>query len=485
MKLDTPLKKAAYVLILATLILSSINGLIVITEYIGMITTSHAGKGGYIYEMNVERRFPVERWAAVYGLAVAVGFNNPQLQTLQGGQLEEENLIFDCFQEDIENEVYASTVPREQVDLTNVQVPTLAEIDTWINRSASEFTSATNTFTQTIQVTLGASTYTVPATYTYKVNESTPATFATGVLKDGQGRLFIVAKVVDYQTGFNNRIFNYQLLVPLVSPGNPQVWYFWPDPNDVCPDQGNGTDDRAGNVEGNVTDESGLPIQGVIVEVSGRASVSDSAGFYSITDIPVGNHSIFAVKEGYQVYYSNVSVLEDETTIHNIVLTQEVQENPYTDIGPGQNDNPPVTPNEFTDFGPGEDVGPGQYDFQPIIEQPKVIEGQEIIITLKDLKRKLREGEYRQEAIRILSYRDSTIQAIYKIDGNLTDIIVLDKAQSAIPPNGEDQLTITIYGSKPPGIYNGSILFDGDFNYTLPVEIEILDKNKLPVEALL
>ncbi|RME53635.1 DUF87 domain-containing protein [Candidatus Woesearchaeota archaeon] len=485
MKIDTPAKKLAYVSLLVLLVVFSIHGIIFVANYIGMVAT-HAGKGGYIYQLNIEQRFPVERWAGIYGIAVAVGFDNPQSQVLAGGQMEEENLIFDCFEDNIEHEVYASRKPLEQMNLASVTPATPAEIDALLGYDASDFMSGTRTFTETITVTLGSTTLTVPATYTMKINESPSATFSTGILRDGNGEVFLVSKIVDFQTGFNGRIYNYQMLVPIPNNGSATTWYFWSDPNDVCPEAGNGTVTGTGSVIGNVTDQDGNRLENVIVHVADKSSATNANGEYNVSDVKEGTWTIFAVKEGYQVYYGNVTVTDGNTTIHNIVLNLIQEENPFTNVGPGQTDQTGIDEaGTGQDVGPGQDEGPGQVNFQPIVEQPKRIEGTDYIITLQELKRKLREGEFRQETIRIISYKDSTATVTYELKGNLSGIVTLDKTQSVIEPNGEDYLIATIFGSKNPGIYNGTLEFDGDFNATIPVEIEILDKNKLPVEALI
>ena len=51
-------------------------------------------------------------------------------------------------------------------------------------------------------------------------------------------------------------------------------------------------------------------------------------------------------------------------------------------------------------------------------------------------------------------------------------------------PNGKGSFVLTIFGVGDTGVFNGSIELGGDINATIPVSIEVLPAQQLPVEAL-
>ncbi len=443
--------------------------IILFPKYIGYVSY-FAGQAGYIYKFNIIHKTPTDHWGAIYGVAVRVpGYTNLQYETFCPGTLTETNLLFDCMQKDIENEVYASLVPPDQLAWDTLRAATPSEIDAWMNVSTSAIDSATNTFTDVLNIEVGPYEIQAPGTYTYDTSGSRTV-FDTIILKDANGNLVIASHTTNFTRGFTDRLYNYQMLLPV--PKNECVtYYFSTDPYDTCP-EGEGQLPNQGWVIGNVTSTDNTPLSGVIVGVDGSYTTTDEKGFYNVT-APEGFQHVFAVKSGYKVYHNNVTVKANETVVHNIVLEIESENLQGTGTGPGQ-DEP----------GTGQGVGPGEAPLMPIIEQPKRIEGTDYVITIAEIKRKLRESEFLQERLSIINYRDSTITAIFEVEGNVTDLVELDHTKLIVPSNDRGDLTITIFGKKKPGVYKGNITITGSINATIPVEIEILPKDKLPVQAL-
>lgn len=57
-----------------------------------------------------------------------------------------------------------------------------------------------------------------------------------GIMKDGSGNLiFITHALSNFTRGFNNRIYNYQMILPIRN-GTTPTYYFFTDPNDICPE---------------------------------------------------------------------------------------------------------------------------------------------------------------------------------------------------------------------------------------------------------
>lgn len=468
--------------IIVVIVLFSIIGLVLLSTFIGNVYQNYlSGQAGYVYQVVLEYRECAYNWAGVFGAAVMVnGYNNDQSLPISSCGMYDTNLLFDCMQPNIDHEVMASQVPATDIDWGSLQPATTADVDAYINNVDTNLMSANKTFTKSITYQIGNQFYTVPGTYTNKYDDANSTAFDLGIMKDGNGNLiFITHALSNFTRGFNNRIYNYQMILPLRN-GTIPTYYFFTDPNDICP-EGEGELPNPGFVEGNVSTSTGQRLEGVIVDVAGYTTITDVNGFYNLT-VPAGSYYIFGIRTGYQAYVGNVTILPYETTYHNMVMVVEAVPNPNTGqgVGPGTNDN--VGPGQ--DDGP--DVGPGEAPRVPIVEQPRRIEGIDYVISLARINRKLVIGNFLQEVISFYSYKQGVANLKFRIEGeNLTSMITLDKQTMAIAPNTNDQLTLTIFGEGVPGIYNGTLIIEGDLQQEIPITIELLDKDRLPIESLL
>lgn len=462
--------------LIAGLIIIAIVILVIWGTYIGYVTY-HQGQGGYIYELNLVFKRPTFTWAAVYGAAFGVGINQPWEFNITPGTLSEENIFFDCFETGIEHEIYASLVPQNQLDTNSLQPATVAEIDAFIGINSTNYQSAYYTYTTTMTVNYGTnSIVSVPATYTYSGSGSNVTSFIVGALKDGNGNYVFVAKVyADGLTrGFNDRYYNYQLLLPMRH-NETTYYYLWSDPNDICIG-GDNEPEIVGLVQGNVTDTSGNPIESAIIVVGKYSTVTNYVGFYNTTAV-AGEQRIMAIKEGYKVYQNLINVTQNNITYHNIVLEVETEPNDFTNIGPDYRSGEDAA-------GTNTDVGPGQVPFQ--IETPTVIEGQDYVIPITRIYRRLRVGEFSQESVIIQSFKTSSVEVQFNLGGNVSNLTALDNANVRVPPRSDASMTMTFFANETPGVYNGSLNITGNgINAIIPVEIEIVDKDKLPIQTLL
>jgi hypothetical protein len=483
------LARAWRAILLIALVFFGVHGLLVVKDYVGY--ASFAGKAGNIYELVIKHHIPVTQWSGMYGVAVRVdGFTVQQSQTFGGGTVDSENLLFDCLAPNAPHEIYAST--SSAIDLSSATPASLSEVAAYFQMNESSFDSPNSTFTQNVTFSVGATSITAPGTYTYKLDESgVPQTFASAVIKDAGGRIVIVSIITaNFTSGFNGDVINYQVLLPMLSNQSTTTYYFFTDPNDVCP-EGQGEAPEQGMLQGNVSNQAGIRLANAIVEVAGFAALTDATGFYNLTT-SVGSRRIFAIKEGYRTYANNVTISLNSTAYHNIVMLEDVT-NTNTGVGPGQ-DNP--GDQTQTGVGPGQDVGPGQSDGEdvgpgeapavPFVEQPKQIEGTDYIISLGEIKRKLRLDTFHQESLSLYSFKKGPVKVTFTLHGeNLTDIITLDRDTLVIDSNSNDHIIITIWGKPPVGIYTGNLSIEGEINATIPIEIEVLPKDRIAVEALL
>lgn len=474
------IEHTAKIVLTILLIALAFSGIVLVKDYVGW-ATSIAGEGGNIYELLIDVRTPAYLWTGVYGVAVRVlGYTNLQYEDLDGGGMYDINLLFNCLEPNINHEVYASTKLPSLIDFSTLVAADPAEVDAYLNISqydgVSQLMSAENTYTSNISVEIGGIEMIIPGTYSYGPNNQPSPAFATGLLKDGSGTFVFVSKIFEnFTEGFNGRVYNYQMLIPMRNRTDAEMFYFFSDPTDVCP-EGEGEMPNKGNIKGYVTTQTGIPLSNVIVDISGYATASDTVGFYNLS-ASEGGYRIYAVKSGYQTYSSNVTIVRNETTIHNIILVPVVVADltgigPGVDVGPGDDD------------GPGEDVGPGEAPLVPLIEEPKRIEGTDYIISLNAVNRKLRVGSFLQEEIKIFSFRDSTIQASFKLTGEVADLIDLDKTRLLVSPNNQGAVALTIFGRGRLGMYNGTIEIEGDFNASIPINIEVISQEQIPVQAM-
>src|SRR3989339_1832912 len=478
-KKDRPnAKKIIIALSIIAVLFMSIFALIALGTFVGYVYQNYfAGKAGYIYSVVLEYRECAYLWSGVFGAAVMVqGYNNQQDVVVSSCGMYDTNLLFYCLQPDVDHEVMASQALPTDIDWNSLQAASPADVDAYLQINGTHLMSAEKAFLQTVTYEIGNTQYIVPATYTRKVNESIPSSFNLGIMKDGNGNLIFITHILEnFTRGFNNRLYNYQMILPLRNGTNP-TYYFFTDPNDVCP-EGEGQLPNAGNVIGNVSTSSGERLQNVIVVVGQKSAITNINGFYNLST-PAGSYYIFGVKSGYQAYVGNLTVEAGNTTAHNFIMVLEAVPNPNT--GPGND----VGPN--ADVGPGEDVGPGVAPRVPIVEQPRRIEGVDYVISLSRINRKLVIGNFLQEIVSFYSYKQSIANLKFRIEGeNLSSIVKLDKQSMSIAPNTNDQLTLTIFGEGQPGIYNGSLIIEGDLNEKIPIIIELLSKDRLPVESLL
>ena len=474
-------RNTQYVTLITILMICTIFGLIFLSTFIGFVYQNYiSGQAGYIYEVVLDYRQCAYLWSGTFGAAVMVpGYTNPQDAQVSSCGMYDTNLLFSCLQSGTNHIVMASQVPSSSIDWSSIQAADTGDVDTYLDVTQNNLMSGTRTFTQAITYQIGGRQYFVPGTYTNKGNGTNSENFDMGILKDSNGNIIYITHILNnFTRGFNGRVYNYQMILPIRNGTNPD-YFFFTDPNYVCP-QGQGQLPNPGNVEGTVTTNSGQKLEGVIVDVAGVTTLTDANGFYNLS-VPSGTYNLFGVKTGYQAYVGNVTIIESNTTKSDFVMVLEAIPNQNT--GPGK--GPGVSTSSAQNNNPGKGIGPGEAPLVPIIEQPKRIEGIDYVISLAKIDRKIVLGNFLQEFLSFYSYKKSSSFINFSIEGeNLSKIVKLDKASMNLEPNTNDKLTLTIFGEGDLGTYNGSLVIDGDIKEKVPITIEILSKTTLPVETL-
>src|SRR3989344_141570 len=285
--------------------------------YLGKVA-SVDGRGGYITKIVIVDKTQTSFWQGFYGIAnMERGYTESQTFGAEPGGLDEKHLFFDCLSpSEDEHEIYAST--NSSLDFNSVSAASIQMVNDFLNQSVGRRDSANFTFTDNLNFTVGSQLVTnVPGVYTY-INDEPSSYFDTGILNIS-GELVFAAHILNLTSGFKGQKSKYQMIVGV--PNNSMTYYFYTDPNDECP-AGFGTGLLGdGVINGYVTDfETDLPLENVTVAIGGQSNFTDETGLYNLT-VPIGDHVLVAMKEGYNTNVSQVEINLSATISHNISLT--------------------------------------------------------------------------------------------------------------------------------------------------------------------
>ncbi|RLG23974.1 hypothetical protein DRN85_08405, partial [Methanosarcinales archaeon] len=309
--------KVLFFILLLLLVSASIFLVMTIKTFIGYVSV--ISEAGTITELIITQRNPTYNWHGLYGMGLMVqGYDELQYENTEPGGMTSKHLVFDCLEPNIDHEIYASIVNPNDLDWNTIQAGDAAWVDSYYNISPLDDDSAAKAFTSTGYVMYGdVNISNVPMTYTKKYGNESSKEFDLGILNVSGVPVFFT-HIADIQKGFNDKLLNYQMILP--SP-NESLYYFYSDPNDECP-AGYGTGTYGdGFINGVVTDSStNKVIENVTIGISNKLNQTDANGFYNIT-APVGYQYIVAIKEGYYTYTSLVNITLYAQTEHNISMS--------------------------------------------------------------------------------------------------------------------------------------------------------------------
>ena len=116
---------------------------------------------------------------------------------------------------------------------------------------------------------------------------------------------------------------------PCIDAGDPDDGYYEPEPNGGIINMGayGNTGEASlspgaatGTISGNVTNTTGTPIEGATVQANGYSNTTNSTGCYTIANVPVGNYTVTAFKEGYENATKNATVVANETSVVDFTM---------------------------------------------------------------------------------------------------------------------------------------------------------------------
>ncbi len=110
---------------------------------------------------------------------------------------------------------------------------------------------------------------------------------------------------------------------------------------------------QTGVVTGTVMSAAKAPLANVLVTVGGKTGTSNEQGFFTVADVPVGDHVASLARAGYMTTYRNVTVEGGQTTyLTNVVLPDANQGTVDGATGGSVNSGPGAVqfaPNSFVD----------------------------------------------------------------------------------------------------------------------------------------
>jgi len=522
--------------------------------------TGHAvaisSQAGYITELTVHATKDTYMWGGIYGLVLRVPDFTQQLWVeFDSGEITRSDVFFDCIQYDATGgpEIYASNSSSLIISAATTTPATVEMVDNFLGCSGLEY-CANNTFTKNMSIFIGETEiFGIPSTHTYK-HTGENAIFDIGIL-NVSGKLVFVSHINEsIQKGYNPEIIvNYQMLLP--TPLNStQTYYFYADPNDVCPAGGIGNSINA-TVYGYALDESGSGVGNVTVSVAGYSTMSNASGFYNLSTLVLeGNYHFVAQKQAYKDYIGNVSLnfttyvvyknftLETEsseiTTIITPTVSGYVKDIAGTIISGVAiylgDSNTTSNDSGFYSFSPSVLIGDQpiiaiktnydnyysiltlnsnttslnhnitmdlanlynyptgpyaeskQYDTKPKKAAQQKIEntGEDYWVSTKEINKQVRENTFIEEKISLYNFKNTEMQILISISSEIEDIVKIDKTALSISSDTFESIILTISGTKPIGIYKGTITISGDLEQDIPVKIEIVPR-KIPIETLI
>jgi hypothetical protein len=278
-----------------------------------------------------------------------------------------------------------------------------------------------------------------------------------------QGTTNLVATKSSYNTYFKE---------VNISANNITELNFSMSPVTVAEGVGNGT------VRGTVFTSSGNVLSDVTVSVAGKSNVTNSTGKYLLLQIPAGTHILTATRSGYVNNISTINVTENVITEHNITMITTTEEG----LGAGSGAGKGAGSGAGKGAGSGAGRGPGT-GVQAQIEQPTEIKDYEI--SVKKILKKLRVGNFIGVPITITNNREESVSLRFSVEGNVKDLVRMDKERLIIEGNSDGEVMLTILGNVEPGVYEGYFVISGDINEKIPIYVLVLEKERLAVEALL
>ncbi|MFH1181674.1 MAG: DUF87 domain-containing protein [Candidatus Woesearchaeota archaeon] len=222
-----------------------------------------------------------------------------------------------------------------------------------------------------------------------------------------------------------------------------------------------------GLLTGVARSSTGAILANVSASIAGIISITNATGGYLI-NATEGNHTFVATKTGYLPHSAIVTINNSNTTVYNFNLTLA----PVAGLGPGLG----------AGFGAGLGTGISAAARRAAPSLPQE-EAKKVFLTPRIFK-KLSQGTFATVPVSLYNYQSSEISVTLAVDGNVSSMSALDRSMMSIPPGEQGDVTLTLFALAEPGVYSGALVASGDVTESIPIDLFIMPKDKLPIETL-
>ncbi len=230
-----------------------------------------------------------------------------------------------------------------------------------------------------------------------------------------------------------------------------------------------------GTVEGFTKVSTGALLSDVTVSIYGQSKTTNTTGFFSFS-IPAGKHNVVATRSGYNTFAGQANVTAGNTTSFNVTMTAVTETlAAVTEGGAG---------GAGAGSGAGAGAGAARRAATVITQGEKPKEATDYKLSVSRIMKQLRQGTFTTVPIDITNLRTTTMSLSFRVEGDVTPFVSLDRERMVIDPQEKGTLTVTLLGDGERGIYNGTLLFSGDIVDEIPIDLVIYSKEKLPIEVL-
>ncbi len=233
-----------------------------------------------------------------------------------------------------------------------------------------------------------------------------------------------------------------------------------------------------GSIWGYVSDaESRTLIDNVTVAISTEATTTNAVGYYNITNITNGDYYIIGIADGYLINASWVNITANTATHFNISLPPFTE--PGAGPGAGAGAGPGAGPGAGQGLGAG--LGAGLGPGTGIIEKI----GIDFYVSISQIERKLSQGTFAEETVSFYNLGSDIKSVNFDISGAVAPYITLDHTSLTVSDNETGELIVSLLATGEPGLYSGALEVGGDGNASIPINLTILPRDKLPIQVLL
>ncbi|HLD97298.1 MAG TPA: DUF87 domain-containing protein, partial [Candidatus Nanoarchaeia archaeon] len=227
-----------------------------------------------------------------------------------------------------------------------------------------------------------------------------------------------------------------------------------------------------GYVTGKVTTATGAILQNVSVSIAGNTNATNSTGHYFL-NASEGTHNIVATRSGYIPHAAAIAINGSNTTVYNINMSVATIAGFGAGLGAGA--------------GAGKGAGTGAASAKSTQQAQQVVkegEGVKSVLDVSRIIRILRQGTFATVPITITNYKPTPILLSFQITGDVAPMVLIDKTAVVLVSNEKTDATLKLLALGKQGSYNGSLVVTGDVYESVPIDLIITEKDKLPIETL-